>query len=200
MARWMQTAPLDRKLDVQQQLGIGGIDPWLLLTPEERSEALTAFAQRRRWADAALETQRASEITDVTLTRGMCLGECPVYRVTLSTDGLVDYEGEGYVERTGHHQGEIDPDRVSDLIRVIIQLGLAEPDPEAPLPLTDQPSAEIVLTSEQQSHRFIDDGSGPFEFWAMAALVDAVVDEVEWDAEIDGDDDVGGMEDSRLTP
>jgi hypothetical protein len=109
----------------------------------------------------------------------------------------VDYEGEAFVERIGQHQGEIDSDRVSDLIRVIIRLGLSEPDPDAPPPLTDQPSAEVVLTSEQQSYRFIDDGRAPFEFWAMAVLVDAVVDEVEWDEEVDGSDDDGGVGDLR---
>jgi hypothetical protein len=196
MALWMQTLPPDRRFDVQHQLAIGGIDPWLLLTPEEHTAALAALAEQRR-AFSAPEAPSASEITEVSLSRGMCLGECPVYRVTLSIDGLVDYEGEAFVERIGQHQGEIDPDRVSDLIRVIMELGNAEPDPEAPLPLTDQPSAEIVLTSEQQSYRFTDDGGAPFEFWAMAVLVDAVIDEVEWDADIDSDDDVGSIEDSR---
>ena len=128
-------------------------------------------------------------VTSVGLSRGMCYGECPVYDVTLLTDGLVVYKGEYFVERIGQYGGEVDPDRVRNLIRVILRLGFAELEPEYPTLVTDQPSTELTLTGEQQHHSVVDHGGAPLEFWAMAAVVDAIVDEVEWDERSDGDDD-----------
>lgn len=188
MALWMQAAPGDRKSDVQEQLRPGGVDPWQLQTSEEQVAAMATLAHRRRWTETARETPQASDFTDVRLSRGMCFGECPVYRVTLSTDGLVDYEGEVYVERLGQHHGEIEPDRVTDLVRAILLLGLAGSDPEDLPPLTDQPATEVQLVSEQRSIRFSDDDASPL-VWAMAALVEAVVDEVEWHEEPDDDEE-----------
>ena len=66
-----------------------------------------------------------------------------------------------------------------------MRLGIGEPDSKDGPPMTGQPSAELVLTREQQSCRVIGDGGTPFEFWAMAALIDAVVHEVEWDEGLD---------------
>lgn len=35
-----------------------------------------------------------------------------MYRVTISTGGLVYYAGEAFVERMGRHEGEVNVDRV----------------------------------------------------------------------------------------
>ena len=137
MALWMQTAPYDRKSVVQDGLAIGGIDPWLLLTPQEQAAAMAALAERRRWTATPLI---ASHITEISLSRGMCFGECPVYQVTLTTDGHVDFEGEAFVGLIGQHQGFIAPDRVHDLIRVILRLGFAELEPDYPAEVTDEPA------------------------------------------------------------
>ena len=41
----------------------------------------------------------------------------------------------------------------------------------------------------QHLTRVVDHGSAPAEFWAMAALVDAVVDGVDWERPEDGGND-----------
>ena len=119
----------------------------------------------------------------------MCEGMCPVYRVTVSTDGQVDYEGEYFVERIGRHRGEVDPDSVRDLVRFILRLGFDGLEPEYPAPRTCMPSDELTLWRGQHPSRVVDHGSAPAEFWAMAALVDALVDGVAWERPEDGEDD-----------
>jgi hypothetical protein len=189
MALWMKTAPYDRKWEVQERISTSGIDPWLLLTRVEQAAAMTAYAEQGMWTGTPLT---ASEITEISLSRGMCEGECPVYRVTLTTDGLVDFEGEAFVELIGQHQGFVDPDRVDDLVRIILRLGFAELLPEYPTMVTDQPSTELSLTAGDRRHLVVDHGGAPLEFWAMAATVDAVIGEVEWDEPEDDDDDRPG--------
>ena len=185
MALWMQTAPPNRKDAIQEELAIGGIDPWLLLARDEQIAAMAALAEQRR---RTAEPLTVSDITEISLSRGMCFGECPVYRVTLTADGLADFDGEAFVDLIGQHQGFVDPDRVEDLVRVILRLGFAGLLPEYPTEVTDQPSTELVLRGEDRHLRVVDHGGAPLEFWAMAATVDAVVNEVEWD-EPDDDDD-----------
>ena len=53
--------------------------------------------------------------------------------------------------------------------------------------VTDQPSTELSLTAGDRPHSVVDHGGAPLEFWAMAATMDAVIGEVEWDEPVDDD-------------
>ena len=55
-----------------------------------------------------------------------------MYRVTVSTDGQVAYEGDYFVERIGRHRGKVDPESVRDLVRFILRLGFDGLEPEYP--------------------------------------------------------------------
>ncbi len=123
----------------------------------------------------------AEMITAVSLSRGSCNGMCPVYGVTLSTTGLAAYEGEAFVERVGRYRGRVDREDVRDLVGFILRLGFAELEPEYLPPGTCLPTKKLELWSGRWSRRVVDHGSAPPEFWAMAALVDAVVERAWWE-------------------
>jgi Domain of unknown function (DUF6438) len=55
----------------------------------------------------------------ITLERTGCYGECPMYKVTISFDGKVDYEGKNFVKVKGKAQISLTPDRVRTLEREI---------------------------------------------------------------------------------
>jgi hypothetical protein len=42
------------------------------------------------------------------LRRTACLGQCPVYTVTIFRDGLVEYEGESFVKAAGKVSAQLD--------------------------------------------------------------------------------------------
>jgi hypothetical protein len=50
-----------------------------------------------------------------TLERTGCYGECPVYRLTVSTDGSVVYVGTRWVKVTGRQEFKLTPAQVSEL-------------------------------------------------------------------------------------
>ena len=61
------------------------------------------------------------EVTDpkvviVTMERLGCYGRCPVYRLTIHGDGLVEYDGTSYVHSKGKHETRIPPDQVKQLL------------------------------------------------------------------------------------
>jgi hypothetical protein len=63
-------------------------------------------------------TPTKSDYSDIaiTLARGTCYGFCPGYRLTITGDGTVKYEGYNYVRVCGTQIGKIDVDKVVGLV------------------------------------------------------------------------------------
>lgn len=64
---------------------------------------------------AAQDNEPDAEVA-VTLERGACFGACPIYKVTIYTDGTVVYEGERFVEVEGRQTTNIEPEVVEQLV------------------------------------------------------------------------------------
>lgn len=54
--------------------------------------------------------------TLISLERTECFGTCPVYKVTISADGTVTFDGKRLVEKTGVAEGRISREEVGELI------------------------------------------------------------------------------------
>ncbi len=88
--------------------------------------------------------------TLMTLERTMCMGRCPVYKLTISADGKVLYEGREYVKKEGKAEGRISREKLRGLLAAFDRInyfGLSDRYdgsncPEAP---TDSPSAITSL-------------------------------------------------------
>lgn len=59
----------------------------------------------------------------VTLERTPCFGRCPVYRVTISRSGLVQFEGKRFVADSGSDSARISSEAVTDLLGQLEQGG-----------------------------------------------------------------------------
>ena len=53
----------------------------------------------------------------ISLKRGPCYGPCPVYTVTIYSDGTVHYTGEKFVKVTGHREYKIPEDSAAYLFK-----------------------------------------------------------------------------------
>lgn len=82
-----------------------------------------------------------------TLQRTMCLGTCPVYKVTIYVDGRVDYFGQAYVKVGGHRVGHATPAELAAL-RQAFERGsyLKLEDHYDCYDVTDNPSANTSFT------------------------------------------------------
>ena len=54
--------------------------------------------------------------TLITLERTACYGMCPIYKVTISADGTVGFQGTRFVKNIGPAQATISPSKVRELI------------------------------------------------------------------------------------
>jgi Domain of unknown function (DUF6438) len=119
--------------------------------------------------------------TSVTLRRGACFGTCPVYEVTLASDGTAIWDGERFVERLGRYKGEIDLNDYSRLVRFIERAGFFHFDDEYLGNVTDLPDYRLTVVSAGMTKSVLQNGvDEPPDFWVIATLIDALAESIDW--------------------
>jgi hypothetical protein len=141
--------------------------------------------ERRFWlagGDEPLERPELDASASVRLKRGMCFGKCPAYEVVLRADGTASWQGEGFVDRMGHHDGRFDPSQLVRLLALIERYGFFSWADEYTRFVTDLPTYELTVTRGGQAKRVIQYATdAPPHFWTIAALIDGVASHVLWD-------------------
>ena len=96
----------------------------------------------------------------IRLSRTACFGTCPVYTVTIKSDGTVSYAGERFVFTIGFAQGRIDKSAFRDLAREFEKLDyFTLPDEfvpgtkACPNMVTDMPSADTAIRLNGKTKR-----------------------------------------------
>jgi hypothetical protein len=59
----------------------------------------------------------------ITIERGGCFGECPVYSATIFSDGTVVYDGQHFVKVEGKRTHKIGKERIEKLITAFEKVG-----------------------------------------------------------------------------
>lgn len=129
--------------------------------------ALSATAQR-------VSAQDKDQITEVTLERTACYGTCPMYKVTLKSDGTIIYEGQRFVETLGTYTGTAYGfERLAQLILAANYFNLKD---EYTRPITDMPSA-ITSVVRGGKRKVISNyaDTGPVELWGIEMAIDGIL-------------------------
>jgi len=131
------------------------------------SSALAATAQRA-------SAQDKDQITEVTLERTACYGTCPIYKITLQSDGTIIYEGKRFVEMMGTYKGTAYGfDRLAKLILAQNYFNLKD---EYTRPITDNPSAITSVVRAGKRKTIVDyAGTGPIELWGIEMVIDGIL-------------------------
>ena len=82
----------------------------------------------------------------LSLWRGPCWGDCPVYRVQVDRSGHVDWEGMGYVATPGSTSWTIPPSSVAKLLAKCDELGFFDLKLHCDLIVYDAPQVGVELT------------------------------------------------------
>lgn len=132
-------------------------------------------------APTVLGCAEQNPITEITLERTRCYGNCPAYRLVLRQDGTATYIGRANVERIGTYRGKIDEytfDRLSDLLR---SEGYFELRDHYSLTVTDLPSVitSALLIGKRKTVVNYGD-TGPVKLWGMELAIDAVSEHIKW--------------------
>lgn len=120
-------------------------------------------------------------ITALTLRRGACFGACPIYEVTLHSDGTADWEGEGFVEPVGRYHGQFDPNDFEKLAAFAGRAGFFGWDDEYRANVSDLPDYVLTAVAGKATKRVVQNGlDEPPDFWVIAELVDGIAEDIDW--------------------
>jgi hypothetical protein len=115
----------------------------------------------------------------VSLRRGPCFGNCPVYEVVLRGDGSASYAGGAYAPREGHFEGRVDPAAVDALIARLDEAGFWQMEADRQVAVQDLP--RVSLTAERRGRRHsVHTNLPPRELESIQAAIDSVAASVDW--------------------
>jgi hypothetical protein len=109
-------------------------------------------------SQAAPSTPGIPADTEIGLERRRCDLRCPVYKLTLSADGKVVYEGRNFVKRTGTIRSNIDEQKLAALIAEIERINYFSlqdkyiPGANCPQVATDYPTVITSVRINGRSH------------------------------------------------
>lgn len=103
-------------------------------------------------------SQAVPHDTLITLERTGCYGMCPIYKVSISSDGTVVFEGNRFVKNIGTARSKISQGQISELLIMFEKINYfelsnqyAQPEDGCKEWLTDHPSAITTITTSGKS-------------------------------------------------
>ncbi len=89
---------------------------------------------------------------------GLASGRCPIYRVTITGDGQVSYDGQRFVAVTGHRTRAIAPAEVEALARAFERAGFFSLKDGYRAHVTDLPAYRLTLSADGRTKTVTDYG------------------------------------------
>lgn len=138
-----------------------GILPRVLRILIITSLALSSWAYsppKSRLQTSKPTEQTVPQDTLITLERTGCYGMCPIYKVSISPDGTVVFEGKRFVKKVGTARSVITEEQIRELIGAFEKINYFElsdqymgPDDGCKQWFTDHPSAITSITRNGKS-------------------------------------------------
>src|SRR5829696_6498448 len=138
---------------------------------------------------APTAAQRVPDDFVLKLERTECLGECPVYSVSIDAIGNVTYEGTKFVRVQGRQTDRIQVSRVAALLATAERIGffdlrdryrtIRNPDGTESF-MTDLPTAYVTITRGGRSKRIEDYVDAPQALKQLEQLIDDTARTKRW--------------------
>jgi hypothetical protein len=135
-------------------------------------------------------SQLATSAPVITLERTACFGSCPVYTISVSPAGDVQYEGREHVRKLGAATGKVPRERVDALLSELERGGyftFAErytpAEPTCGRYATDSPSAITSVTLRGRTKRVTHDygcGKAPGALVIFERRIDEALSSGQW--------------------
>jgi putative hemolysin len=119
----------------------------------------------------------------ISLERTPCFGTCPVYKLTITGDGIVVYEGRDFVAVKGQQTSSISTAQVQDLVNAFEQANFLTLTDYTEQTVTDLPSAITSMTIGGQTktvNHYYGDDSAPQQLPDLEAKIDEITNSKQW--------------------
>lgn len=115
------------------------------------------------------------------IQRTACFGTCPIYTATISSDGTVEYQGDGYVQQVGYIQSRVASAKFDTVAARIAELGFWEMEYSYSVNITCNPFTYLMVETEREIkviRVYALGWSGmPAELSEIANLIDSLVED-----------------------
>jgi len=91
----------------------------------------------------------------ISLTTWGCLGGCPIYTITVGTNGIV-FEGQRFVVAPGRHTADVNPDEVRALAKRFVAADVYSMDEKYPGQTYDEASYGLSITIDGHTKKVTD--------------------------------------------
>ena len=118
---------------------------------------------------------RPDSKVSITLERTGCLGSCPSYSITTSTEGIA-FDGGGYVVAAGKHRDYVNADEVRSLAKRFVAADFYSMDSSYRASVTDSPTYALTIAIDGHKKE-VEDYVGRWE--GMPAVITELEDEVD---------------------
>jgi hypothetical protein len=119
-----------------------------------------------------------------TIERTACFGWCPIYKLTVFRDGVVEYEGEDFVKTKGKATGRLAPEALAALDELFATHGyLALDDAYTDYSVTDMPSVNTSYSSGGRTKaikHYLGDSKAPAALAEVENGIDRIVHVEQW--------------------
>jgi uncharacterized protein DUF6438/ankyrin repeat protein len=116
----------------------------------------------------------------ITLERTECFGACPAYRVRITVDGRVDYEGRRFVRVVGKASAQIAPETVQELVHEFERIGYFDLKDKYTALITDLPTTTTSIRIGGRSKQVVDYFGAPDSLTALERRIDEVAGSIRW--------------------
>lgn len=121
------------------------VEEYIDLVPPERFPSIHVHAP----------AVRPDSNVEITLTRSMCYGRCPVYKVSVSTKGIV-FDGDAFVAAKGRQTDTIDPSAVRALAKKFVAADFYSMRNEYRASVTDNSTYTLSIAIDGHKKQVVD--------------------------------------------
>lgn len=120
----------------------------------------------------------------ITLERGVCMGTCPAYTLTIYTDGRVVFNGEHNTTVEGEQEIQIEPETVEQLVAGFEAAGFFEWEDEyTEMTVSDLPYVTTSVTRDGETktvRRYTGDSNAPLALPYLELWIDLATYSSQW--------------------
>lgn len=131
-----------------------------------------------------LDRSKFGSSAELTLERGPCFGVCPVYRITVSGDGKVIYEGREHVRVSGRVESSVGDGEIEQLILALNDADFLNlRDDYNQQEVTDHSSATTLLKWDSTQKRVLHyqgDLTAPESLRRLEDRIDEILGSSNW--------------------
>jgi len=125
---------------------------------------------------------KSSEVSSISLSRGGCYGECPIYDVTFNKDGKIVYNGKMFVENIGKYlvNKEINFNFIQEIVEDANFFNLENEYLSA---IADAPTVSITVVTNRGEKTIVENGIGPKKLKRIQFELDSMIkktDSKDW--------------------